>query len=33
MGRERFERAVAAIDAANAEDPNRIVIRGEEQPK
>ncbi|HEX2038414.1 MAG TPA: DUF4202 domain-containing protein [Acidimicrobiales bacterium] len=33
MGRDRFERAVAAIDAANADDPNRIVIRGVEQPK
>jgi hypothetical protein len=33
MGRDRFERAVAAIDAANADDPNRIVIGGVEQPK
>lgn len=27
-----FEAAVAAIDAANAEDPNRVVVRGEELP-
>src|SRR5687768_1220485 len=33
MASDRFERAVAAIDAANADDPNRIVIRGVEQPK
>ena len=30
---ERFERAVAAIDAANAGDPNRIDVDGEAQPK
>ena len=30
---ERFARALAAIDAANAEDPNRIFARGEERPK
>ncbi|HEX6311415.1 MAG TPA: DUF4202 domain-containing protein [Acidimicrobiia bacterium] len=30
---ERFERAVAAIDAANADDPNRISVRGKEAPK
>ncbi len=30
---ERFERAVAAIDAANAEDPNRIEVDGQPQPK
>ena len=29
----RFERAVAAIDAANAGDPARIVVRGAERPK
>ncbi len=29
----RFERARAAIDAANADDPNRIVVRGEDRPK
>lgn len=33
MSTERFERAIAAIDAANADDPNRIVVRGREQPK
>jgi|SRR5687767_8643411 len=33
MGPDRFERAVAAIDAANADDPHRIVIRGVEQAK
>jgi hypothetical protein len=32
-GGDRFERAVAAVDAANADDPNRIVVRGEERPK
>jgi hypothetical protein len=30
---ERFEAAVAAIDAANAGDPNTIVVRGAERPK
>ena len=30
---ERFARALAAIDAANAEDPNRLFARGEERPK
>jgi len=30
---ERFRRAIAAIDAANADDPNRITVRGEERPK
>jgi len=29
---ERFTAALAAIDAANAEDPNRVVVRGEELP-
>jgi hypothetical protein len=29
----RYERAVAAIDAANADDPNRILVRGVERPK
>src|SRR4051812_20101271 len=29
----RFDRAIAAIDAANADDPNRIVVRGVERPK
>src|SRR5687767_4103655 len=32
-GGDRFERAVAAVDAANAADPNRIVARGEERRK
>jgi hypothetical protein len=30
---ERFERAVTAIDAANADDPNTILARGERRPK
>ena len=30
---ERLERAVAAIDAANADDPETIVINGEVRPK
>jgi Domain of unknown function (DUF4202) len=29
---ERYEAAVAAIDAANADDPTRIVVRGVDQP-
>ena len=29
----RFERAITAIDAANADDPNRIVVRGDVVPK
>ena len=29
---ERYEAAVAAIDAANADDPTLIVVRGVEQP-
>ena len=33
MDTERFERAVAAIDAANADDPNRIEVDGVSQPK
>lgn len=33
MDEERFARAVSAIDRANADDPNRIVVRGELQPK
>lgn len=32
-GPDRFERAIAAIDAANADDPNVIVIGGVEGPK
>lgn len=30
---ERLERAIAAIDAANAGDPESIVVRGERRPK
>jgi len=30
---DRFARAVAAIDAVNADDPNRIMVRGELRPK
>ncbi|CAG0972362.1 hypothetical protein RHDC4_01359 [Rhodocyclaceae bacterium] len=30
---QRFERAVALFDAANAEDPNREVVDGKEWPK
>ncbi len=30
---ERFDRAIAAIDAANAGDPNTIVLDGIERPK
>lgn len=33
MEGDRLGRALAAIDAANADDPHRIVIRGVEQPK
>ena len=33
MDQERFGRAIAAIDAANADDPVRITVRGEERPK
>jgi Domain of unknown function (DUF4202) len=29
----RFEAAIAAIDAANADDPHTIVVRGVERPK
>jgi Domain of unknown function (DUF4202) len=32
-GRFRLERALAAIDAANADDPNTIVLGGETRPK
>jgi hypothetical protein len=31
--RIRFEEAVAAIDAANADDPHTVVFRGEVRPK
>ncbi len=30
---DRFERAIAAIDAANGDDPNTIELRGEVRPK
>ena len=30
---DRLGRALAAIDAANADDPNRILVRGAERPK
>ena len=33
VDRERFGRAIAAIDAANADDHVRIIVRGEERPK
>ncbi len=33
MASERFRRAIDAIDAANAEDPNRITLRGALRPK
>ncbi len=33
MTDDRFEQAIAAIDAANAADPEHVVVRGEEQPK
>ena len=33
MAAERFDRAIATIDAANADDPHRLVVRGQERPK
>jgi hypothetical protein len=33
MAKSRFERAVEAIDAANASDPNTLVHAGEDRPK
>lgn len=33
MTGSRFERAIAAIDAANADDPHTIEVRGEVRPK
>jgi hypothetical protein len=30
---ERFDKAIAAIDAANADDPNTIVVKGTKRPK
>jgi Domain of unknown function (DUF4202) len=32
-GDDRFARAVAAIDAANADDPNTLEVRGQRRPK
>jgi Domain of unknown function (DUF4202) len=32
-GDDRLQRALAAIDAANADDPQRIRVRGAERPK
>jgi len=33
MDEDRLRRAIDAIDSANADDPSRIVVRGEERPK
>lgn len=33
VGEDRFDRAIAAIDAANAADPHTIVVRGAVRPK
>src|ERR1039458_6909416 len=33
MAGERFARAIAAIDAANRDDPTRILVRGQIRPK
>lgn len=33
MPDDRFAAAIAAIDAANADDPNTLRVRGEERPK
>lgn len=33
MNPERFERAIAEIDRANADDPHQIEVRGELRPK
>jgi hypothetical protein len=33
MSETRFERAIAAIDARNAGDPNTLLVRGEVRPK
>jgi hypothetical protein len=30
---ERYHQAIRAIDAANADDPNRLLVRGRERPK
>jgi hypothetical protein len=33
VSNERFGKAIAAIDAANADDPDTIIVRGAERPK
>ena len=33
MVTDRFDRAIVAIDAANADDPNTILVHGEPRPK
>ena len=33
MSSERYARAIAGIDHANAEDPFTLVVDGREQPK
>ena len=33
MPSSRLQRALAVIDAANADDPNRITVRGAQRPK
>jgi len=33
FGMSRFEEAIAAFDAANAEDPNRILVAGVSRPR
>lgn len=33
MSTSRFEQAIAAVDAANADDPHTIEVRGEVRPK
>lgn len=33
MGHTRFERAIAAIDAANSDDPHTLEVRGSIRPK
>jgi hypothetical protein len=33
MDRERFQKAIAAFDRANAEDPNRVVDNGVSRPR